>query len=258
MAKSLEISPGKGIAYRYVALTSQERLVKGTIHAANEAVAGHLLTEKGLKPVSLEPLVSKLSLEQLLPTFFGIKSQEVVSFSRQLATLLESGITLLSALELIHQQSSRAFKKVITTIMSDLRTGVTFSEALAKHPQVFNEIYCKTITTAERAGKLEVILRQVADYEEKRGAARKKLTGALTYPAIILLLGVGVIVLLISTALPPLIDMFTQLNVTLPLPTRILIALTNFFTAYKLYLLVALVLIVVLGIYLTKQPAGRL
>ena len=260
MAKSLEVSlPKKGAVYRYVALTSQEKPVKGTINAANEAVAGQLLTERGLKLVSLELQASRLALEQLFPTLFGIKPQEVVSFSRQLATLLESGITLVSALELIQQQpGSRAFKRVLTTMVSDLRTGISFSEALAKHPQVFNEIYCRTIATAERAGGLETILRQIADYQEKQGVAMKKVTGALTYPAIILGLGLCVVALLISTALPPLVNMFTQLEVNLPLPTRILIAVTNFVSAYKLYLLGFVVLLVAAGIWFIKQPSGRL
>jgi len=189
MAHILRLSQSaKGATYRYVALNRDNRLVKGSIKATSEAIAGHLLTQNGLKPVSLEVVPSRFALEQALPSLFGVKREEIPAFSRQLATLLESGITITEALELIHHQvGSRAFKKVLVTIIEDLRSGVSFSTALARHPMVFDEIYCKTVAMAEQTGRLEVILKQMADYHEKQREARKKVSGALTYPALSLI-----------------------------------------------------------------------
>lgn len=249
----------KGTAYSYIALTSQDKLVRGTIKATSEAEAGRILSDSGLKLVSLEPLASKLSLEQLFPSFFGIKSKEVLSFSRQLATLLESGIPLLSSLELLHRQvTSRGFKKVLSDMSDDLRSGASLSDALAKHPKVFDDVYCKTVATAEQTGNLHNILRQLSEYQEKFNLARKKVTGALVYPTIVLGLGFIVAAILFTTALPSLIDMFEEMDTELPLPTKILIGFSNFVNGFKLYILVVIASLAALIVWLIKQPRGRL
>jgi type IV pilus assembly protein PilC len=252
-------APAKGTTYRYVALNRDNKLVKGTVKATNEAIAGHMLTENGLKPVSFDELASRFTLEQMLPSLFGVKPQEVPAFSRQLATLLESGITIMAALELIqHQVGSRAFRKVLLAVIDDLRSGVSFSAALARHPAVFDDIYCKTMAMAEQTGRLEVILKQMADYQERQKEARKKVSGALTYPAIMIGLGIVVAIILLTTALPPMIDMFEQMSVDLPLPTRILMGVSDIVHGYGKHLAVAfLVLAVPLAVAL-KRPEGRL
>lgn len=263
MAKSVNApssskSP-KAISYSYVALSNQNKPVKGTIKAANEIAAEQLLTRKGLKTLSLEARASQWNMEQMLPALFSVKPQEAINFSRQLATLLESGITLLPCLEIMHQQvHNRTFKKILTTVTDDLRTGTSFSNALAKHPKVFNEIYCKTIAAGERTGKLETILRQMADYQENQIGAKKKITGALRYPMIIITMAILVSIILMLTALPQLTNLFQQMEMELPLPTRILIWIHGFVSSYKLYLLVGVLLIAALAIWVRKQPQARL
>ncbi len=260
MAKSAR-TPEKEetVVYRYVALDSSGKQKKGTIKAANEAAGERLLRAKGYQPVSIEISPTRVSLEALFPSLFAIKDREVITFSRQLATLLEAGIDLLNALQSLAEQkgSSRAFRKVLNDIIRDLRTGSFFSQALTRHPRVFSEIYCRTIAVGERTGSLEVVLKQMADYLEKASMLSKKVTKALSYPAGILLLAIIVIIILFTTALPPLIDMFTSLQATLPLPTRILIAVTDFFSAYKLYVFGTLGVVVVVGFWYIKQPSGR-
>ena len=262
MAKSVSATSApkaKATTYNYIALSNQNKPVKGTISAVNEIAAEQLLTQRGLKPISVEVRPSQWSLEQMLPSLFGIKPQEVINFSRQLATLLESGITLLPSLEIMHQQAhNRAFKRILTTVINDLRTGSAFSDALGKHPKVFNEIYCKTIAAGERTGGVETILRQMADYQEKQIVARKKVTGALRYPIIIFTLAILVGIILMLTALPELIDLFEKMKINLPLPTRILIALSDFFNNYKFYILGVVIVIVALAFWLLKQPNTRL
>ncbi len=261
MSDSIRVSPPptKTVTYRYVALSSDNKLVRGTIKAATEALAGHLLVENGLRPVSLELLPSRFSLEQMFPSFFAVKPQEVPIFSRQLATLLEAGINILSALELIQQQvKSRAFKRVIEVITEDLRSGNSFSVALSKHPAVFDEIYSRTIAMAEQTGRLEVILKQMADFQEKQKAAMKKVKGALTYPAVMFCMGIVVAAILLSTALPAMIDMFETMKVDLPLPTRILIGISDIVHSQGKYIAVALAALVITGVIVIKRPDGRL
>lgn len=260
MAESFKLGiPKKGKTFRYSALTSRDNLVKGTIRAADEAEAGHRIANMRLRMVSLEIVESKLNLEELFPTFFGVKPQEVHSFSRQLATLIEAGIPLLDGLDMLRKQvDSRGFKRVIGKLADDLRSGISLSEALAKHPKLFNEIYCKTVAAAEQTGGLHNILRQLADYFEMSNRTKKKVTGALTYPTIVICLGFLVGIILLTTALPALMEMFVIMKVELPLPTRILIALSDFLTNYKLFLLIFVALLAGGIAWVVKQPGGRL
>jgi len=263
MARTVDI-PAKGttekvVSYRYVATTSQGHEVKGTIKATSEIMAERLLIEAGYDPTQVEAVPSMFSLEEALPTLFKVKPRDVIVFSRQLATLLRSGISLLPALEILQGQvaASRVFRKTLGTIVSDIRAGSSFPLAISKHPRVFSDIYCRTITVGEQTGNLETVLNQMADYVERQGMIAKKIGKALTYPIMVLGVGVVVVIVLMTMVMPQLLGMFTAMNVDLPLPTRILIGLTNFFSAHQLHLLIAGVLLVALALWLVKQPTGR-
>jgi type IV pilus assembly protein PilC len=252
-------SAPKLTTFRYLALNSENKPVKGSIKARNEAEAEQKLAENSLRPVNIEALASKFNREKMLPSLFGTKSSEVSSFSKQLATLLESGIDIISALELIQEQtSSRGLKKVLVALADDLRSGLAFSQALAKHPAVFNDIFSRTIALAEQTGRLEVLLRQLAEYQEKQDEAMKKVKGALTYPALIMCVGVVVSIILITMVLPTMIDMFQRMETELPLPTRILIALSNFVNGNLMYLAITVGLAVALLVYGIKRPSIKL
>jgi len=261
MARTIDTpEKGKLISYRYEALTPQGQLVKGTIKATSEITAERLIIDKGHNPTHVEVAPSMFSLEEALPTLFKIKPGDVVVFSRQLATLLRSGISLLPALEILQGQvaSSRAFKRILDTVANDLRAGASFSDAISKHPRAFPDIYCRTITVGEQTGNMETVLHQMADYTEKQTVMTKKIGKALTYPLMVMGVGVVVVVILMTMVMPNLLGMFTSMNVELPLPTRILIGATSFFTSFnQIYLLVVLVALVALVLWLVKQPAGK-
>ncbi len=260
MARTLDIpTKGKVISYRYVVATSQGKLVKGTIKATNEVAAERLLIGQGYHPVSVEVAPSMFNLEEALPTLFKVKPRDVIVFSRQLATLLRSGISLLPALEILQGQvtTSRAFKKILGAMVDDIRTGGSFSQAISKHPKAFSDIYGRTVAVGEQSGNLEMVLHQMADYHEKQGVLAKKIGGALTYPLMVLGVGAVVVVILMTVVMPQLLGMFTAMGVELPLPTRILIGITNVFNTYTLYFLIAAVLLAALVLWLVKQPTGR-
>ena len=245
--------------YRYTALNGKGKLVKGSVSAMNEGFAASMLAARNLKLTSICMQPPWYALDQMLPSLFSIKPQEIINFSRQLAALLEGGIPLLTALESVRQQAdSQPFKRILTQVAKDLGSGVALSEALSKHSEVFGEIYCKTIRAAENTGDLHSILVQLADYREKQGETRKKLTKALTYPTVVMVIAVAVILVLMTTALPELIKMFTIMDVKLPIATRMLIAMTGFISTYKLYLLVFFICLVVLATWFFKRPSGRL
>ena len=249
----------KLVSYRYEATTSQGRLVKGTIKATGEIDAERLLIGQGYHPLSVDVVPSMFSLEEAFPTLFKVKPRDVVVFSRQLATLLRSGISLLPALEILQGQviSSRTFNKILRSIVSDLRAGGSFSQVLTKHPKAFSEIYARTMAVGEQAGNLEMVLNRMADYMEKQVALAKKIGGALAYPAIVLGVGLVVVVILVVVVMPQLMSMFTAMNVELPLPTRILMGITNIVTGYPLYFLIAGSVLAALALWLIKQPFGR-
>jgi len=260
MARTIEAPKRqKELTYRYVASTRQGELVKGNIKAPTEITAERLLIAKGYIPEHVELAPSMFSLEEALPSLFQVKPRDVVVFSRQLATLLRSGISLLPALEILQGQvgSSRGFNSILGSVLNEIRAGGSFSQAISKHPKAFNEIYCRTIAVGEETGSMETVLHQMADYLEKQYALAQKVKKALTYPMMVLGVGVAVIALLIIVVMPQLLDMFTAMNVELPLPTRILIAVTELFNTHTLYIAIAGAFLVALVLWLVKQPTGR-
>ena len=248
------------MAYQFKAYTLDKRVVQGRIDAASEIMAEEALYRAGYNRVlSLKEIRPGLSLEQLIPTFFGVKAQDVIDLSRQLATLIESGVTILTALQLLEEQAFRAaFRKVIAGLIAELRGGSSLSQALSKYPQVFSYTYSQVVGASEQAGNLEVGLRQIAGYMEKQAATKKKIRSAMAYPIMVLLMAIGVFALLITVALPPLVGLFTALGTELPWTTRLLIAISGFLINYKFYLLVGVSIVVVSIIGYLRLPAGKL
>src|SRR3989304_2985674 len=211
----------KAVAYRYTATTPQGKPIKGTVKAVGEIEAERLIIAQGYIPVTVELVPSMFTLEEALPSLFHVKPRDVIIFSRQLATLLRSGISLLPALEILGGQvsGSRIFKKMLRSIINDIRSGGSFTASLAKHPTAFSELYVRTITVGEQTGNMEAVLNQMADYQEKAGAISQKIGKALSYPLMILGVGVVVVMVLMTMVMPQLMGLFTSLGTTLPLPT---------------------------------------
>ncbi|MFC1926915.1 type II secretion system F family protein [Chloroflexota bacterium] len=246
------------MSYKYVAYTGDKRIVKGTVNVGAEGQAEEALKKVGYRVISLKQVKPGLNLEQLLPTFFGVKPRDVIAFSRQLSTLIESGISLAIALRLLEEQvSSSAFRSVIAGLSKELQGGSSFSQALTKHPQVFPDTYRQIVGAGEHAGNLEVALRQAVSYMERGTAATQKVKRAMMYPAMVLLLAIGVVIIMMTFALPPLLGLFDALEAELPLTTKFLIALTGFLSTQKFYLLGAVLILTVLSLWYFRRPAGR-
>jgi type IV pilus assembly protein PilC len=249
----------KVITYRYTASTKQGNIVKGNIKATSEIAAERIIIAKGYIPEHVEVAPSMFSLEEALPSLFRLKSRDIIIFSRQLATLLRSGISLLPALEILQGQvaSSRAFRSVLASIVNDIRSGGSFSQAVRKNPKAFSEIYTRTIAVGEETGNLDTTLHQMADFMEKHQAMAQRVKKAMTYPMMVIGIGVAVVFLLITVVMPQLMDMFSAMSVELPLPTRILIGITEVFQNYTLYILIVGALLIAGFLWMTKQPAGK-
>jgi type IV pilus assembly protein PilC len=248
------------MTYQYTAYTLDKQIAQGTIDATSESMAEEALYRAGYHHVlSLREIGPGLSLDRLFPTFFGVKTQDVMSFSRQLATLVESGIAILTALQLLEEQASKpALRKTIAGLIAELQQGSSFSQALNKYPQAFSYTYCQVIRASELAGNLEVGLRQIAGHMEQQATEIKKIIRSLSYPLVVVLMAIGVFTIMITVALPPLVGLFTSLGAELPWTTKLVISMANFLTDYKFHLLGGLLALIVLVVGYIRSPGGKL
>ncbi len=248
------------MAYKYRVYTTDKKIITGKIDVINEKLAEDALYRSGYQQVlSLEEMPQHTSIETLIPSFFGVKIREVVDVSNQMATLLKSGIPILSALKLLGGQArKKALIKILNGLADDIQGGSPLSQALARYPHVFSTTYCQIITASEQAGTLELGLEQAAAYLEKRASSQQKLVRAMLYPAVILIMAVGVSILLITVALPPLIQLFNSFSAELPWTTKLLIAISGFITDNRLQILLGVIAIVLITYGLSKLPSFQL
>jgi type IV pilus assembly protein PilC len=245
--------------YRYVAYTRHDKkLVKGTIDGASEAVATQLLLNQGYQPITLKQTTTRPPIEEMFPSLFKVKTKDIMTFSRQLATLLDAGVSIIPALLLIQNQiSNRLLKKIVADVIKEVRAGSSFSDAISKHNKVFGELYCQVVAVGERTGGAADALRQAAIYMEKDDNIKKKIKKAMTYPAIVLVIATIVIIILTAFVLPRLTNVLKSLDAPMPLSTRILISFTDFMAGHWFMLLGGIALAILVGILYIRRPTGR-
>jgi type IV pilus assembly protein PilC len=214
--------------FAYTAYTEDKRLVKGKVSATTEEAASELLSYGGYRVINLKSAAPLINRERLFASFSQIKSQDIVMFSRQLALLLESGTDIVTALDLLQAQiPNQTFQKIVGEVASDIRGGSPLSKALSKHPRAFSRMYYQAIAAGEQGGNLDVVLRQMADYMEKAVITQKQIKGALRYPIMVFVAAIAVVIVLVTFVFPTFAGLYRQFGINLPLPTRILIGLTN-------------------------------
>lgn len=243
--------------YSYLGYTEDMRIVKGKVSADNEQAAGDTLSSMGYRVVNLKPIRAFIPNIQIFKS--KVKSNELVTFSRQLALLLESGVGIIHSLELLRDQSADAqLRRVLNEIMPDLRGGSTLAEAMARYPNVFSKIYSRMVEVGERTGSLDAVLKNLATYAENESKAIAKVKNALTYPIIVFVLAIIVAIVLVTFVLPPIVNMFTSLGAQLPLITRILIFSVNFVQKNILIILGVVAAIILLLLIYTRTQTGSL
>jgi type IV pilus assembly protein PilC len=248
------------MTYKYRAYSTDKKIVEGKIEVATESLAEVALYRAGYQNIiSLKEVAPKFELEKLIPSFLGVKIRDVTDISNQLATLVKSGITLLQALKLLQGRvTKKSLKNIFDGLIEEIQGGNSLSQAMSKYPEAFSSTYCQIIKSSEQAGTLEVGLKQAAKYLEKQAYAKQKIRRAMMYPIFVLLLAIGVVFLLITVALPPLINLFASLEAELPWMTRTLVSTADFFTANSLPLLGGLVVIVFIIIGLLRLESVKI
>jgi len=244
--------------FSYVAYTEDMKLIKGTLAATNEEAASRLLNYGGYRVLSLKQRIPFLNLSRLIPSFRRVRPIEIILFSRQLALLLEAGTDIVTSLELLQDQTTNnLFKEVIDQVASDIRGGSSLSLALSKHPKVFTQIYHRAIAAGEQGGNLEIVLRHMADFQERIVKTEKRIRSALSYPIIVLVVAVIVVGLLFAFVLPTFTDLYESLGAELPVLASILIDVTSWLTDYGLYIIGAFVLGIVILFLYVRTPNGK-
>lgn len=225
--------------FLYTARDAQGRKVKGKVEAKARDVAANVLREKGLFIVSLQDHTES-SFSAISARFAKIKQDDIVNMTRQLATMINAGLPLIQALNILETQAKPSLKKVLRTVIRDIEGGSNLGNALRKHQDVFSTVYVSLVVAGEAAGAMDTILNRLADTLEKQKEFRAKTKGALIYPAIVFVAMIVVMVIMMIFVIPQMTDLYSDFGADLPLPTQILIGMSNFLRT-KWYLFAALI-----------------
>jgi len=221
--------------------TRKGEIKKGEMEAANDAALRGLLRRQGFKSIKIKTKPKDLS--EYLPFLKqGVKEKDVVVFARIFATMINAGLPLIQCLELLAQQEqNKTFAKIIRTIKEDIEGGATLFDSLKKYPKVFDDLFVNLVAAGESGGILDVILQRLSSYMEKAMKLKSKVKGAMTYPASVLVISVGVVALLLLKVIPVFQKMFEGMGGELPAPTQFLVDASAFMQSYWYYMAGALI-----------------
>ena len=202
---------------------------QGTIELAKKEDVIAFLHKQKLIPV----VVREKSREFNIQFGTGITTRDIVIFTRQFATMINSGLPLVQSLDILAEQTENtALAKVLREVLYDVESGHTLAAAIAKHPKVFTELFCNMVAAGEAGGILDTILLRLATFLEKNDALLRKIKGAMVYPSVIFTVAGMAIVILLIFVIPTFQTMFDSAGIPLPLPTRIVIGMSAFLQAY--------------------------
>lgn len=222
--------------FSWEGVTRTGQSIKGTMEApGREAVIANL-RRQGIRPGTIRERGKGLDRDLKLPGMEQkVTTRDLVIFTRQFATMIDSGLPLVQCLDILSRQNdNRTFKKVLTAVKEDVESGSTFAAALGRHPKVFNELYVNLVAAGEVGGILDTILNRLAVYIEKALKLKKKVKSAMTYPATIVGIAVVVISVIMIFVIPSFEKMFADFGGELPAPTRFVINLSNLIQRYFL------------------------
>ena len=215
--------------YIWKGVNSKGEKRKGELEAPDQAaVLAHIKRLRIKDPVIKE---KPKDLLESIPLFQPkVTGKDIVVFTRQLSTMIDAGLPLVQGLDILSkQQDNPTLKKVLTTIRSDVETGLTFADAMRKHPKVFDNLFANMIEAGETGGILDTILGRLASFMEKSMALKKRIKGAMTYPVICLAIAALILVVILVFVIPVFEEMFTSFGSALPLPTQIVVDMSNHF-----------------------------
>jgi len=244
------------ISYQYTAKDTKGQTITGIVQAASDVEVADILHKKDLVVVAID--IAKAASVKAKASDKKVKLDDLVIFSRQLATMIDAGIPLVNALGILAEQiENENLRGIIGTVKSDIEGGVSFCDALAKHPAVFSDLFVNMAKAGEASGMLNEILDRLATFMEKQAALNRKITSSLVYPAVVVTMAIVITAVLLLKVVPTFKGIFDSLGGQLPMPTQVLIFVSDLLRKYFLYTVISLSV----GIFLLKNylntPNGK-
>lgn len=240
--------------YKYAALGPDGTKQAGTISAPSSVVARYELIARQLRVQSLR---ERKSLMQIEITKKKIKPIEIANMSRQLGAFLRAGISILEAIDAISVEATPMVRQMLQEMGDQLRSGDTFADAISSHAEYFPRYYPGIVRSAELSGKLDVVLEQLAGYIDRDLETKQRIKSALTYPMVVGLMSIVVVVVLIGFVLPKFKDFFDDLDAKLPLTTKLLLGLGDVVTAYGTFIMAGFAIFAVVFYRFLKSETGH-
>ena len=239
------------ISYKYVIINSNNKKIKGTFDAESESDVRAFLSNEGYQIVSID-VCKPYDIE--IGGNGKIKSSSLAFALTQLSTYIKAGITLVDSMRILAKQTTRRNeKKAYERIIYDLLKGEDFSTALEKQDKKFPKLLVNMVRTAEMTGDLPTILDDMADYYKSIDQTKRQMISALTYPAVVLCLAIGVLIFMLMYLVPQFVELFESQDATLPAITLFIISASNFLKANYIWLFVSIIVVIVLLFYLYKN-----
>ena len=220
---------------------------KGTMEGSDETAVMNHLRSQGIMPSKVKKagggLDMELNISFLQPK---ITTKDIVVFTRQFSTMIDAGLPLVQCLDILsRQQENKSFRKVLLEVKESVESGSTFADALKKHPKVFDELFVNLVAAGEVGGILDTILNRLAAYIEKSMKLKKQVKSAMTYPSTIVAIAFLVITVILVFVIPQFQSMFADFGGTLPLPTQIVINISEFIQSYVVHIIVGIIIFVI-------------
>jgi len=229
--------------YKWVAETRKGRKLKGEIEAASEQIAQSQLKKRNLTVLKLKPKPKDL-FEGIAFMQPKVTNKDIVIFTRQFSTMIDAGLPLVQGLGILAEQADNpTFKNILKQINKDVEGGSTLAEGMKKHPKVFDELFVNLIAAGEVGGILDTILQRLAIFIEKAEELKRKIKGAMTYPLVVIAIAIIVIAVILIFVIPVFEAMFKDFGSALPVPTQLVVNMSNFVKGNIHFLIGAIVVI---------------
>ena len=226
--------------FRYKAKNEHGETVSGKVEAGNESQAASLLRTRKLLVISVKSSAGE-SFSFINQLLSGAKQDDIVNFTRQLATMITAGLPLTDGLRILEAQSKPAMQKIISGIIREIENGSTFAKSLKEYPDQFSRVYVQLVRAGETGGVLDNVLERLADNLEKQKEFRSKTRGALIYPVIVIIAMLIVGAIMMIFVIPKLTEMYEDFGAELPIATQILIDISNFFVNFWWLMIILIV-----------------
>lgn len=244
--------------FTYLARNINGQDFKGEIESSDPHGAVVILRRRGLIVISVK-LKTAPALGFISRFFNRISLNDIVIFTRQLATMVQAGLVLSESMDILaEQQSNKRFREALDEISDDLKGGLSLEASLARHPDIFPSLYIHLVKAGEESGKLDAVLAKMAESLEKEREFRSKIRGAMIYPIMVLGMMIFVIILMMTFVIPKLTTFYTQSSLELPLPTKILIGVSNTFVNFWWALAILFAAALAGAIHFKNSPTGKL